>query len=1020
MPFRSIANPPSQFTLLASALISSVLLTACGGGGAGPDSTTSAASQQPVAAPPTAQASASAAIAVVDVPTPNAWRTLANGLDLGNTGAPLNTATAPPLPVVMPFPGNAAAAAGRTGSDESALIAYAANAKIAEANARLSDAAALTVEVRIYMDIAGNDSATGVSNAAGAADGPVRTLGRAQQLVRAKLAAMSNGSQARLPVRVLIGPGTYALSATQVFNSADSGTYGAPVSFEAATPGTVVISGGLALGTATAPAAATAIAFAAPADAAAVAGASQLYVNGRRAVLARQPNAGAAWFVQRPVVLPTDVAGSEGKEAFAPAATDLAWIDRLSAADKARAVVDVMHSWTSSRHHLASVGAPAGAVRLAPRSLWAYQSFGVSQRYFIENTVAALDAPGEWIYEAGVVRYIRQADEASQPVTATLPMLEKIMVVQGESNTQLVQNIRFVGLAFAHTRYLTPAEGFIDHQSAVEIGAAVEVNNAIGVVFDNCRFSQTAGWGVWLRDSVRISRITNSTFTDTGAGAIRVGLTNQPAGDLKATGDNQVSGNTVNETGKLFPGAAAIWLGQTWDNQVQWNVVSKTTYSGISVGWTWGFATAGSGRNFINGNLLYNIGQRQLADLGAIYTLGKSPGTRITDNVIREVRGYSGYGGGAWGLYNDGGSSSIVMQTNVVIGTDNGGYFLQYGHDNILHNNVFVAGDTGEINIGHVDGVSNLAVRNNLLVSKNVEPFSLLSQAPDASYFGNEVSDALSGVGTTIARCGGGCVLSKTTLTALASPLAITSNSPIWTPVVNTALNARSSTAAKTLALTMQPAAAATLPPVIGLELLPLPPVATGLAMTVDVAGTPIGGKPLGLVYELAGVTAAMKVIDRADAPGGKCLAMFDGPSFPHSYLPMAFAELNHTKGITTVEFSLLIDANTFFWHEWRDDSGPYQGGPTFFITPNGVEVNRKIVATADVGQWTKFKITAPMNQPTAGWKLEMTRANGQKVVVDNLPMKHTNFTRLNWLGFISNGLTASTPCMTDIKASNL
>jgi len=83
------------------------------------------------------------------------------------------------------------------------------------------------------------------------------------------------------------------------------------------------------------------------------------------------------------------------------------------------------------------------------------------------------------------------------------------------------------------------------------------------------------------------------------------------------------------------------------------------------------------------------------------------------------------------------------------------------------------------------------------------------------------------------------------------------------------------------------------------------------------------------------------------------------------------------------------------------------------------VEVNRKTIAAADVGQWTKFKITAPMNQPAATWKLEMTRSNGQKVVVDNLPMKTTNFTRLNWLGFISNGTTTSTPCMTGIKATN-
>jgi hypothetical protein len=54
-----------------------------------------------------------------------------------------------------------------------------------------------------------------------------------------------------------------------------------------------------------------------------------------------------------------------------------------------------MHSWTSSRHHLSSIGTPTGAVRVSPKSLWPFQQFGVSQRYIVENVVAALDAPGE-------------------------------------------------------------------------------------------------------------------------------------------------------------------------------------------------------------------------------------------------------------------------------------------------------------------------------------------------------------------------------------------------------------------------------------------------------------------------------------------------------------------------------------------------------------------------------------------------------------------------------------------------
>ena len=691
-------------------------------------------------------------------------------------------------------------------------------------------------------------------------------------------------------------------------------------------------------------------------------------------------------------------------------------MNNLSASDKSRAIVDVMHSWTTSRHHLSAIGTPTGAVRVSPKSLWPFQNFGVSQRYMVENVVAALDAPGEWIYESGVIRYIRQADEAGQAVTPVLPMLEKLVLVQGESNTKLVQNLRFIGLAFAHTRFLTPAAGFIDHQSASDLGAAIEVNRARGIVFDRCTVSQTAAWGLWLRDSVRDSKVTNSTFTDMGAGGIRVGLTSQSPTDTYASGANQINGNHVSETGKLFPGAAAIWLGQTWDNQVQWNNVYRTTHSGISVGWAWGYTEASSGRNKINGNLLYNIGQGQLADLGGIYTLGKSPGTTITANVIREVRHYGGNGGGAWGLYNDQGSSGIVMQSNVIIGNDSGGYFLQYGRDNILHNNVFAAADAPDVNVGRLDASTNLTVRANLFVSHKPQVFGNLAKAPEVVASINEVSSSLS---TTVDNsiCGSGCTTSKTAITTTSAPLAISSNSAVWTPVINTALAAKGTTTA--VALLALPAPA--LPAVIGKELLAPMLVATGLDWTIDIAGTAVGSRPsLGFVYELGGNTSAMKVIDKADAPGGKCLAFYDSATFKNSYEPMAYAKLNHTSGTTTAEFSLQIDANAFFWHEWRDDSSPYVGGPTFFVTSKGVQVLGTTVASVDVGQWAKFKVTAPMGQQNAVWKLEITRANGEKVTINNLPMKHAKFNRLNWMGFISNASTTSTSCIAGLKASNL
>lgn len=553
----------------------------------------------------------------------------------GGTDAPANpspsslgSGTTQSSSAATPVPADPASAVISSGTETQGL----ADAK-ALTSTTTADTA-LAAELRFYVETTGSDSLDGTASTISGTSGPVKSIARVQQLVRSKLIAMQAGTVARSAIRVIIGSGEYVLPSTLYFGPSDAGVTGAPVTYEARQAGTVLISGAVDLGSKTAPSGVSAISFTAPTDSAAVNGAAQLFVNGRRADLARQPNAGSAWFVQKPVVLSTDVAGSQGSEAFAPSPADLTWINGLNATDKKRAVVEVMQAWSSGRHRISTLTTPAGSVRIAPKARWPFLSFGVSQRYYVENVAAALDAPGEWIYDDGSIRYIRRNDEANTQIRATLPTLEKLFVIAGDS-TRNVQSLYFKGLNFGYTRYLTPDGGFTDGQAVLTINAAITVDKARDVIFDGCTIYHTGGWGIWLRDSVRDSQIINSTLRDLGAGAVKVGLSSQSATDTNATGKITFSNNVVADTGQVFPGAVAVWLGQTWDNQVQRNTIYNTSYTAISVGWSWGYQSATSGRNLINGNLLYNIGQRQLSDMAAIYTLGVSPGTVISNNIIR-------------------------------------------------------------------------------------------------------------------------------------------------------------------------------------------------------------------------------------------------------------------------------------------------------------------------------------------------------------------------------------------------
>ena len=891
-------------------------------------------------------------------------------------------------------------------------------------SASLSAGAQTTLTLHVAPG--GDDSWTGRQpQASAASDGPLRTLPAAQRAARAALAARPGGG-----IRVLIQPGVYVLDEPLVFGPADSGSAGQPVVYQASEPGKVILSGGRPLAAQPSPAPRGEANFVAPAvDAGFWAGGPQLYVNGRRAVLARQPKLGSYWYAGQAVPVPGEPPTALGQEAFHAAPAALAFVQRLSADDRARALVHVMQSWSSGRHRLA-VGAPNEALRLSPRARWPFLFFGTSQRYYLENVAAALDQPGEWIGGPSGVRYLLRPDDTG-PASAVLPMLDQLVVVRGAGPAgPFVQHLELRDLAFAHSRALTPAAGWVDTQAAVDIGAAILVDFARDVVLRGCQISATGGYGVWLRDGVRGSTVTGCTMNDLGAGAVKVGnpaTTAAAANDASATGGNTVSGNRIRQTGQQYPGAVAVWVGPSFDNLISHNTITDTTYTAISVGWQWGYGSASSGRNRIVGNALLDIGGGELADLGGIYTLGISPGTVIADNLIREVRGYREHGAGAWGIYNDEGSSDLRVENNVVVGTDSGGYHLHFGRNVQLLHNLFAQGDAAEITVSRSDPErTRLAVRDNLLITSSASPLAEFAKPPDAEFSGNLVAPLRAGPPPELQACGAGCSASSAALGGGTGRQQIklagisTDAAKRW---VDAAANAGAGgempaamAKASSGALRLAASEAASANTVTSAATAAAgPPL---LQLTMDLATMPEHQRPPAWRYAPATPREAIETVADASAPGKRCLQLNDSATFANRYEPYVYVALNHKLGTSTASFALRIDDTADILHEWRDNAKPYRTGPSLRISRAGVEAGGRVVAPARPGTWLQIKVTAGVADG-GPWTLQVTDADGKVSTANGLPPKTPGWRGLRWLGFIANATVDSAACLAAVKVTN-
>ncbi len=573
--------------------------------------------------------------------------------------------------------------------------------------------------MKLYISTNGNDRWSGarVTPNAEKSDGPLASLAGACRALR-DLKGRGGFSE---PVTVFLRGGEYPLEETLRFSSRDSGTpshrrptkknpWGAtpecPVYFKAYRNEKPVVSGGRVLSGWREETLNGNMVWVAdvPVRRKGQYTFRQLWVNGRRALRPVMPREGF-YRLEAPLGKPkTKYPWRGGHAAFRSAPGDVQAWSNLEDVE-----IAVYNYWIESRMHIRSFDLKTRRVELDRHCQTHLKDEWGSQgaQYRVEGALEHLHNPGEWCVDSrgGLIYYRPMPGERISTSRMVIASLQTLIEMEGEDQDKKpVELIEFEGIRFAFNEWQPPADYSASNQAAWQVPGAIRLKNARRIAFRSCVFSHLGSYGIECDTGCFDVTLQSCAITDLAGGGIKVWH-----GNSRIT----IRDNEIAQGGRLYGQGIGVLVGQSSGVQILHNHIHDFHYSGISLGWCWGYQQGNAYGNVVEYNHVHDLGHGLLSDMGGIYTLGPQPGTRIRYNYFHHVDSRT-YGG--WGIYTDEGSSDILIENNLAAHTKCGGFHQHYGCNNLVRNNIFAWSQENQLARSRLEPHSSFTFECNIVL----------------------------------------------------------------------------------------------------------------------------------------------------------------------------------------------------------------------------------------------------------------------------------------------------------------